>query len=134
MPKSWKREELAEDATVQLANLFTEAYLIIYTEPKSTLPNHDLSSFGNAVRDSIADNLNKPNFKYLGSTTVNGKQALHYRIAGSVDNIDLVYLVTVVESKTNFYQIITWSLESRFTRNEGDFKNVIASFKEKDSQ
>lgn len=134
VPKSWKPEELAEGASVELASLFTEAYLMVYTEPKITLPNHDLSSFGNAVRDVILGNLENSKARYLGSTAVQKLPALNYRIDGVIDGINMIYLVSVVEGKDNFYQIISWSLDTHFSRNENDLKDAIASFRERNSR
>ena len=131
VPKTWGPEELAEGATLELGNLFTENYLMVFTQPKAGVPNHDLSSFGVAVRDFMSGNLGNPKAKYVGSNQINGNQALHYRIEGRIDGIDATYLLTVVEGKENYFQVITWTLSERFQYNESKLRAAIASFKEK---
>ena len=131
VPRSWKQQDLSEDAIVQLGNLYAEAYLLVFSEGKEELIGYDLKGYSDAVLDFMASSLENLKIQYIGNQSVNGLPALHYRIDGTVDNIDLVYLVAVVEGKKNFYQINSWSLATRFSGNEESMSYAIRSFSER---
>jgi hypothetical protein len=61
---------------------------------------------------------------------VSGNQALQFDADGEVQNMKLKYLYSVVETPQNYYQIITWTLASRYQDNRPQLIDVINSFKE----
>lgn len=131
VPQSWKREELSQGAIVQVGNLFSEAYLVVHYEPKVDVPGFDIKAYADAILETMAENFIDPKIQYIGNAAVNALPAIHYRMDGRIENYDLTYLVTIVEGRDSFYQVITWSLASRFSGNADDFNYAINSFRER---
>jgi len=131
VPQSWKRQELSEDAIIQLGNLYAEAYLIVIAESKLELTGYDLKSFADAVLENMSSSLLNSEIRHISNSSVNGLSAIQYRVAGNVDDVDIVYLVTIVEGKEHFHQLLAWSLASRISGNEDDFNYAIRSFRER---
>jgi Tfp pilus assembly major pilin PilA len=131
VPTSWSRQELHPEAIVQAGNLRAEAYLLVHYEPKSDLPDFDINRYADVIVGSIAENSVDPVIQYIGNSVTNGMPGHHYRMDTKVDGYDLTYLMAIVEGKKDFYQVITWSLASRYNGNVDDFKYAINSFKER---
>ncbi len=131
VPSSWRRQELHPEAIVQVGNLRAEAYLVVHYEPKSDLPDFDIDRYADVIVGSMAENYVDPKIQYIGNTVTNGMPGHHYRMDTKLDEYDLTYLVAIVEGKQDYYQVITWSLASRYNGNVADFKYAINSFKER---
>jgi len=131
VPQSWKPYELSEGAIVQLANPYSEAYLMVHFDNRADLPDYDLKRYADAVIELMLQNLVEPKIQFLKNSPVNELPALHYRIDTSMNNLDIIYLVTIVQGREQYYQLISWSLASRFSGNEDDFSYAIASFRER---
>ena len=60
---------------------------------------------------------------YQSELNVNFKEA---------DNLELIitYLITYVETKSYYYQILCWSLSSEYKNLLADFKKIAASIKD----
>jgi hypothetical protein len=69
----------------------------------------------------------------LTSLQVNGCRAVQYVLSGTVPakgaTVPLTYLDTFVEDATQFHQIQTWTLQSRFEQNKDDLQKIAATFK-----
>jgi hypothetical protein len=124
---------LNDIAKVQYANSEKEAYTIIIEEDKDDIKtaggsfensqdyyNYFIKNFG---IDSIAVLSESP----AKSGKLNAYQA---QISGHIDNLDLFYLVTIVESPTHFYNIISWTVAENKNQLINDFKRIASSLKE----
>ena len=47
-----------------------------------------------------------------------------------MDNINVVYFHTTIETNENFHQVLAWTLPSRLKANEPILKAIINSFQE----
>jgi len=132
VPGNWQKQpDLHEDATIQAASPLRGQYLIIIRESKA--------DFGkNFTLDSLTE-ISRDNFKEVATDTfltepiavnINGYQAKQFETSGEIDNIKIKYLYAVVETPNNYYQIITWTLNSKFDANKSIFLEAINSFKE----
>jgi hypothetical protein len=57
--------------------------------------------------------------------------AVQYEVRGSLNQIDVVYLHTVVETPTRLVQILAWTPPAAFATNQPEMQQVIQSFREK---
>jgi hypothetical protein len=62
---------------------------------------------------------------------INGNPALQYEIHASVDEIQVTYLHTTLETAEHFHQILAWTLQSRFASNSSELQQVVLSIKPK---
>ncbi len=131
-PGNWQKQtDLHDDAAIQAGSLINEQYLVIIREAKEDFGSKfTLDSLTEIVRD---------NFKKAATDTVltqpipvyiNGYPARQFETSGEIDNLKIKYLYAIVETPHNYYQIITWTLSSKFDKNKSVFSEVINSFKE----
>jgi len=131
VPSTWySMADLAKKGTLGFGNAYSEAYLVIVTDNKSDLKGYKVQDFSQLVLDNnfkpIASKITP-----LGDDPINQLPAMHYRIEAKVKNIDIVYLIAMVEGQDHFYQVITWSLTSHLDQNLKDMRDTINSFHER---
>ncbi len=131
IPESWGRLELADDALIQAGNEYSEAYLMVHSESKGDLTGQELKYYGDVVVGLISSNLNTDDVKHIGNREVKGRSAEHYQVNGKVNNYDVVYLVSVIDGSNHFYQVVSWTLASRFTVNKDNMQFAINSLNER---
>ena len=134
VPEDWNEtNELNDVATIQAANFNKEQYVIVIEDSKEDFTDANLDDHSQITSQLIVDGLTAPNLTSPNSITINGYTALQREIQGSFENINVVYLHTSIETPTHFYQIVTWSLKSRFEENRSVFEQVTQSFQEVNS-
>lgn len=132
VPGSWRKEtDLNREATLQASNRLSEQYVVIIRESRQDFGNAvNLPMVTNVIRDNLKKTLTNAVFTESLNVSINGYPAQEFEAAGEFENIKAKYLYGVVETPQNYYQIITWSLASRFDENRPRLLEVINSFKE----
>jgi hypothetical protein len=132
VPGGWAEDKtLNEVAVLQASNRFSEMYVIVISESrKDFAEDTSLHEYASLSRDGLMENVTDAEAKDPSPLQVSGRSALEYQISGSVDKIKVTYLCTVIETPTHFYQILTWTLPSRFQRNQETLRSVTQNFKE----
>lgn len=128
---------LNEGASLQYQNPLREFYVIVLDEPKSEFPDQEsvnLETYKATLRDGLQSNLTNPKFSRDRDTVINGLKAKLFSLSDTSDNIAIYYQFAYIESKNNFYQILTWTLENRKDQFSKDMNKIIASFKEIESR
>jgi hypothetical protein len=131
-PGSWSKETTLNDqATLQASNRLSEQYVVIIRENRLDFGKMaNLSMVTNAIQDNLKKTLTNPVLTTPVNVNINGYPAQQFEASGEYQNIKAKYLYGVVETPQNYYQIITWSLASRFDENRPRLLEVINSFKE----
>jgi len=132
-PSYWiEINALNDDAIIQIANPFSEAYFIVIAEPKSDFPeNYTLKQYSELTRSIIEESTKNYTDQYDDSlVSINGMDTIKYVIDANVDGIDIQYWHISVASKKNFYQLIPWSLPKKIPDNKDNFLKVVKSFRE----
>ena len=132
VPGNWQKQtDLHDDATIQSASLIKEQYLIIIREDKQDFGSRfTLDSLTEIVRDNFKKAATETTLTVPITVNVNGYPARQFETSGEIDNLKIKYLYAIVETPHNYYQIITWTLSSKFDKNKTVFLDVINSFKE----
>ncbi len=131
VPASWQTStELNAAAELQVSNPLQEQYLIVLTESKSDFTEMDLETYTQIVLEGLAENVSGADITGPQSLTLNQQPALQYEVRGTVENLNVVYWLTVVEGTQNYYQVLTWTLASKAEANRPVFQQVIESFQE----
>jgi hypothetical protein len=132
VPETWKVDnELHDTAELQASNRAGEEYLIVLSESKEDFQNMTLEKHSETTRTTFLKSLTEPTVSEPTTLTINGLPALQYEIHGSINNLNVIYLHTTIESPKNFHQLIAWTLRSRFQKNKPELQQVINSFKER---
>ncbi len=131
LPDRWSEDrELHASAEVQASNRPAEMYTIILSESKADFGSLLLEEHSEITRELLTENLSDVTQSQPTRLTVNGHPALEYEIRASIDNIEVVYIHTTVETPTNFHQILAWTLPNNFAANQQELRQVIQSFQE----
>jgi len=125
--------DLNDVATFQAQNTVKEAYVIVIEDSKVELKKAGMKFRGSkdffaAFEKDFTDKTTKKG--KLKNLKINGYKAVQKEIAKKVNNLDIVYLVTVVESKTHFYKVVCWTLADRKDKLIADYAKIAASLKD----
>lgn len=128
---SWKdaEGELNEEADLQIYNMKNEKYFITLMETKEDFDDFSLNEYYDIVTDSFLYSLDKYDQGEVKEVTINGNDALQYTIEASIDNLKVVYLVTVIETPTHYGQLLAWTLKSKWDDNKDEYFEIVNSFK-----
>lgn len=133
LPAGWKHEkehELHDQADLQASNRASEMYVIVMSENKEDLRDMTIDKHSQSTRSALIEKLESPEVSDPKPVTVGGLKGVQYEIRGGVENLNIVYLHTTVESPTHFHQILAWTLKSRFDNNRATLDAVTHSLKE----
>lgn len=131
LPSGWKEDQsLHEKAEMGAANRLGEMYIIVLTEDRQDFKNMNLDKHSEITRGMLTREAQDVQIGPPVRLTINGYPAVQYEIKASVDNVNVVYLHTTVETPKNFHQIVSWTLRSRYDKNRPELQQVIESFKE----
>lgn len=130
-PKSWKEQELNEIATIEMANLAKEQYLIVIEEAlEDFADDFTLGDYADIIKENmlaVVETEEDPVIKDLKiGDNIDAKQ---FELAGTIEKIKVKYLVTCTEIDGYFCQITTWSLQSKYDKNKPVFDEIINSVK-----
>ncbi|WP_448597405.1 hypothetical protein [Thermoleptolyngbya sp.] len=132
LPTGWVRDdELNDRAQLEASNRAGQMYLIVLTQPKAEFRGMQRDTYAEITRGYLTRRLEKS--EVSGPTDVSqvgGNPAVQYQVRGSLNNIDVLYLHTVVETPTRFAQILAWTLPTDFEKNQPTLQQVIQSFQE----
>ena len=126
---------LNDVASIQYENTAKEAYTIVIEDSKSQLesvgikfmnPNEFLTQFiSNYLLDAVD--------RKLGSTSefvANGNNHSQTELSWTQEEDKFFMLITVVETKTHFYKILSWSLVENKQTLYDDFMKISKSLKD----
>ena len=132
VPGDWRKEtELNQQATIQASNRVRETYVVLLSESKGDFTDEmTLERFTKATRDNMMAGVRSAESAEPTPTNISGNPALQYEIRGGVEGLNIVYLITTVETPEHYHQIITWTLPSRLEQHRPTLLEVTRSFKE----
>ena len=130
VPGGWsERPALHESATIKAANLLQETYVIVLTDNKSDFADDtDLDKFTEVTRRQMLRKATDADATEPVPVSINGIDGRQYELDGIVNNIKVSYLVTALETESNYHQIVTWTLQSRKAKNHDALLEVTRSF------
>lgn len=125
-PESWKAEDLVAGAEISVANKLDQTYAVILVDSKADF-NVDLkvTDYVAVIQQQLAQNIK--NGELVGNTqefTIGNLPAERFIFQGSIDGVNIAYIVTLVESDKHFYRILTWTLQSRLEKNKKLLQDV----------
>lgn len=131
LPEGWKEQKgLNEKADIQAADSLNNNFMIVLSESKLDFNEMTLDKHSEATRSILLKAIGNPVVEGPTRLTINGFPAVQYKITGSIDNLNPVYLHTTIETPKNFHQVLAWTLASKYEKNKPVLDKVIGSFKE----
>jgi len=129
---SWKDADgqLHPDSDLQIYNPQKEKYFMALLEPKEDFTDSSLQKYYDIVTEPFVSSLDTPKQGDVKEVTINGNKALQYTLEGTADNVNVAYIVTVIETPTHYGQLMAWTLKSNWDGYKDEYTNLINSFKE----
>tara|TARA_B110000091_G_scaffold212256_1_gene258607 strand:- start:796 stop:1377 length:582 start_codon:yes stop_codon:yes gene_type:complete len=133
-------KSLHEDASLQYANVYKETYMVIIDEGKEEfintfkeleIYNDSLSPLGNYADfqlKSFKESIGILKIKRLERSVKKLPSEIH-QFNGSVEGIDIAYLVSFVEADKKMYMLMSWTLKNRYSKYKKTFKLIHSTFK-----
>ena len=132
VPGTWtKLPELNKQASLQVGNKSKEVYLIVITDTKGDLDNFALEKYHQQTRDRMLQKMKNASGTQPVSLTIDGHPALQDELTGIEKGTNVVFLHTTVDDGDHFQQILAWTLESRWQKQDQLLREVTASFRSK---
>ena len=131
LPAGWdEKRDLHDSAELEAANESEEMYVIILQESKEDFQKMTIDQHSEITRGTLEEALTAPQVQEPTRSTIDGYPALQSEIRGAAENINVVYLHTTVETEKKYYQILAWTLSSKFMKNRSKLQEVVQSFHE----
>jgi hypothetical protein len=133
IPEDWQEVTgLNANATIQVSNAPDGMYAIVISDTKADLSSSmTLDKYADLSSRKLTGSLTNLTETGPDSITINGEQALLYEIHGEISNLRAAYLFAMVETSGHFYQIGTWTTESKFADRRATMMSIIESLREK---
>lgn len=131
VPKIWSDDHvLNEQAEINVEAPLKEQYAIVLTESADIFTEDmTLDDYFELVSESMKESVINTAFTEPERIEIDNKPALLFQIHGEVDKIKVSYLIAIVEGESNYYQIITWTLQEKFEDYKDLYMDIINSFK-----
>lgn len=135
VPGMWKKEtELNDLATLQASNAFNELYVVSIPQSKADFTEEiTLETITNFARDEVKSWVNDAQMSEAVPVSINGYAGRQFEVGGAVQGVKAKYIYTVLDAPENYYQILAWTLASRYEGNKEKLLEVVNSFKETNS-
>ena len=132
IPGDWREDgALHDEAILKASNRLSELYVIVLTESKQDFADDvTLETYTTMTRDAMKGNLGSPEATEFVKTSVSGNPAMQYELRGTISNMKAAYINTTVETSEHYHQIIAWTLNSRFDKNQAALREVVQTFRE----
>lgn len=129
VPSYWSAQtDLNENASLQLANLRKEEYMIVLEHAAQDISDLTLNDYAQILNeDLVIENKHVSSPKQLN---LNGYKALSYDISGEVENTKIDYMVVYVEGRESYYFFMIWTLPSKKDAVWPIYKKTLQTFKE----
>ncbi|MFK7851395.1 MAG: hypothetical protein AB8D78_10495 [Akkermansiaceae bacterium] len=113
LPVGWSvLKDLNPEAELGAGNLAKEEYFVMMTESKIDFAG-DLAEYAEITGGNMIAELENSNATILENVTINGISGIQREISGTIDNVNIVYLHTALETPEYYHQAIGWTLKSR---------------------
>jgi len=132
---------LNEEATLQYANIYKEAYTIVIHENKEEfvsyfkeLNEYDdskamIENYGITQKKFFEESMQIDNVEDYGLVKIKNYPARQIKIKGSIDDQKIGYVITFIEGDENIFMIMNWTLLDRLNKYENTFETISNSFK-----
>lgn len=127
--------ELNKSASLQYQNTLKEAYVIVIEDNKAQLDSlgmrfTDPQDFYDGFITDFTSGLENKKFTGTKRIKIGPNSAVQAEVSAMFDGNPIWYFITVVESPTHFYKIISWTLEENKNKLKPDYVKMVNSFHE----
>lgn len=123
-----KTSDLNKDAALQAQNKSQDMYVMVFTDAKSGVGPMTLEQRRQSTTDRKSQGMQNASATKAVSLTIDGHAALQDEVSGTQQKINLVFLHTTVDDGDYFQQIVAWTTESRWPKQNQELRDITNSF------
>jgi Domain of unknown function (DUF4190) len=123
-----QRTDLNKRAALQASRKDKELYVMVITDPKSTVTDMTLERHHQTTRDHMLKQMSSSSATATVPVTIDGHSALQDELTGTQQGSNVVFLHTTVDDGDSFQQILAWTLKSRWAANKSELADITKSF------
>ncbi|MBK6513313.1 MAG: hypothetical protein IPG04_04115 [Polyangiaceae bacterium] len=133
VPPRWSTmTQLNDEANLQVGNAASEEYLVVISESKQDFaPEVDLKKYSDGCLELMRGRIKNVSVSSPKNVTIGGRPAVQYELTGSVDLINIGYLVTFVDGQKGYHQVIAWTMKSMLSDKKKKLADVTETFRER---
>lgn len=106
-----------------------ETYTIVIPDPKIDFDETaDVDFVTGLIRKNTEETLGNAKLGKVNKVVINGYQARQFEASGTVDKINARYIFTVIDTPDAYYQVMSWTLASAYSKNKKKLLGVTATF------
>src|SRR5438093_5932092 len=129
VPGTWtKLPGLNKKATLQVGDKSKQMYLIVFSDAKTDFPNLTLEKHHQITRDRMLQKMKNASATEPVSLTIDGHPTLQDELSGTEKGTNVVFLHTTVDDGDHFQQILTWTLKSRWQKQNELLREITRTF------
>jgi len=132
IPASLDTFNLNNAAVLQYGNGSKEIYIIVINDPKIDLIGWNLTKHSYIILGNLIKSLSSPKVTPPKELVIHGFNAVQYEIHGTVNDLNVVYVLTDIETPHVFSQLLSWTLKSHADDNLPVLREVAKSFNDPD--
>ncbi len=129
VPGNWKEDaELNDAADVQASRRLSELYAMVLSEPRGPLGDANVDEVSELTRYRQLASFTGGSEKGPERRIIHGHPAVQYELRGAGENgLRIVMLHTVIETPSNFLQVIAWTTEDRWEKHRERLQKIVDS-------
>jgi len=132
-PSDWKATSSNSNsaASIQMENASASQFVMEIEESTADFSSgYTLADYTAQVQKNMVGNVTDGTMESISSCTIGASiPAQQFEFSGTVQNINLRYLVTCTQDNNYFYQIIAWSTVSNYDAAKPVFQSILDTFK-----
>jgi hypothetical protein len=130
LPPGWdEQKELNDTAVIQAADPQAERYVIVITDSKEDFEQMNVEKHSEITRTNLMKSLSNPSADGPVRLTINDCPAVQYEVRGAIDNLNIIYIHTTIETTGHYHQVLAWTLRSKIDKNREPLQQVVKSFR-----
>ena len=133
VPASWEnlKGDLNPVASIEVGDKFDETYAMVISDSRDVFGDPPpLENFARAQLRYFTRRLESPSLSEGVSVAEYEQNAVRHELSATVDNINVKYMITFLETDQRFVQIFAWTLTPEWENNRGILERVSNSLQE----
>jgi len=128
-------KEIHQEASLQYQNQEKEVYMVVMDESIESLKNNDPDNnlegyYKNIVSQPFLESVKNAKISIPGRQQIHGANALITQITGEISGVPVLYKLAVIETKSNYCQVLIWTKAANREEYEQDMDTIIESLKQ----
>ena len=133
VPATWDdlKGDLNPAASIEVGNKFEETYAMVIEDSREDFADPpSLEDFAQGQLRFFTRRLESPSLSEGVSVADYDQPAVRHELSATVDNLNVMYTITFIETDQRFVQIFAWTLTSEWEENRGTLQRVSNSLQE----